>query len=156
MNYTEKIANKDEAIRQLITDQVFGCLTRQGLELLVGLNVVEGGFVIFFDINKMHDANTRYGYAEVDRRIRESLKVRGSDFTASRWYSGDEFVIIGSGDCKGLERRIQQSFVDNGLSIMSASVEFERKTITSDILTDNVKILSDNVQDQKKKRDGLL
>lgn len=75
----------------LLTDPIYGCLTRQGIERQWRGNQ----HVLFLDIDGMHQANTALGYDEVNRRIRTALRVcRAGEAAAGRWFSGDEIVVL--------------------------------------------------------------
>lgn len=81
--------------RALLTDPIYGCLTRQGIERQWRGNQ----HVLFFDIDGMHAANTALGYDIVNRRIRSALRVcRAGEAAAGRWFSGDEIVVLAPSD----------------------------------------------------------
>lgn len=113
----------DDLITQLAIDTVFGCLTRQALEVLH--KDEEYSSLIFFDIDHMHDLNEQFGYEEVNNRIRHvlgnirhGLDGRADDLVVSRWFAGDEFVIlVKSGIAYGFAHRLMKDFKDVGISI---------------------------------------
>jgi GGDEF domain-containing protein len=73
----------------------YGCYTRSGFEKLIWPNIADKArWVIFFDIDDMHDLNEEHGYEQVNAIIRQSLKMRETDFMAGQWFSGDEFIVI--------------------------------------------------------------
>jgi len=132
----------------LAHDQTYGCYSRQGLELVAWPKVAKKArFILFADIDQMHELNTEHGYAEVDRRIRNALKVRSSDLAATgRWYSGDEIVwVISEGDPYGLARRLTDSLKKQGLG-----ATFAVAAVTSKKLSVNVNKAAAKVQAAKK------
>jgi len=143
--------NKAEALQLLDAmahDQVYGCYSRQGLELVAWPRIKNRAqYVIFADLDNIHDLNAELGYAEVDRRVRNALKMRSSDITATgRWYSGDEIVwIISEGDPNGLVNRLQTALEKQGLSATFGIVK-----VTSTKLAVNVEQAIAKVQDAKK------
>jgi GGDEF domain-containing protein len=133
-------------IESLITDSVFGVTTRQGL--IIKLNQVssEIKYICFLDIDNMHSANQEYGYESVNVRIKNSLDIRSSDLLIkSRWFSGDELVIVlKNGNPDLFLNRLHNNFVENGLSITSAYTGY------SGNIEDDVNYCSDKVQASKK------
>ena len=146
---------KAEALRlleSLARDQVYGCYSRQGLELVKWPKIAsKAKYIIFADIDFVHKLNTELGYEEVDRRIRKSLQVRSSDVTAiGRWYSGDEIVwVISNGDPEGMINRLTKNLAKHGLSAV-----FAFTPVTSRNLSENVKEASEQVRTAKNLRGG--
>lgn len=131
----------------LATDSTYGCFSRQGLDLVAWPKISgKARFVIFADINGMHQLNTQYGYNGVDQRIRKALKVRQDDVAATgRWFSGDEIVwVISRGDPKGMVKRLQAAFAKQGLSATFAIAK-----VTSKKLSINVDRAAKEVQSLK-------
>ena len=85
-----------KTINQYRTDHAYGCYTRNCLELEIWPAVAASvKYVVFADLDQMHKANERYGYASVDKRIRTAINTgREMDIAVARWYSGDELVFI--------------------------------------------------------------
>lgn len=97
MNAREEYTNEDlyKLVQALAWNDGYGCYTRQGFEKLVWHTITKKArWVIFFDIDNMHDLNARHGYEGVNKIIKKSLTIRGSDFMAGQWFSGDEFIVI--------------------------------------------------------------
>jgi GGDEF domain-containing protein len=137
-------------LEQLARDDAYGCYSRQGLELVVWPRIADKArWVIFADIDDMHQLNTRLGYAEVDRRIRVALQVRSSDVMATgRYFSGDEIVwVISNGDPEGMIKRLASNLAQQGLSAVFAS-----SPVTSKMLTENVASAAARVQEAKKQK----
>jgi GGDEF domain-containing protein len=65
--------------------------------------------VMFLDLDGIHGMNLRFGYEQVNERIRTAFSVfyRRSDVVA-RWFSGDEIVILFDSDGAGAVRKIEQ------------------------------------------------
>lgn len=140
----------DELIEKLAIDESYGCYTRQGLVLVAWPKIAdEATYIIFADIDDMHGLNTEHGYAEVDRKIREALKVRSSDVMAiGRYFSGDEILwIISAGDPNGMVHRLQEALQFQGLS-----ATFGIAPVVSRILSENVTPAAVQVQEAKKAR----
>ena len=90
------IAQQEELIHQLAWNDGFGCYTRKGFEKMKWPEIAsQARFIIYFDIDGMHDLNEHYGsYEPVDAMIRGVLtSVRSTDIVAGQWKSGDEFLI---------------------------------------------------------------
>lgn len=131
----------------MATDSTYGCFSRQGLELVAWPTMAsKARFVIFADIDGMHQLNTQYGYSKVDERIRKALKARVGDATATgRWYSGDEIVwVISRGDPAGMVERLKSAFAKQGLSATFAIAK-----VTSRKLSTNVNKAAKEVQAAK-------
>jgi GGDEF domain-containing protein len=140
-----------QKIAQFSICPTYGILTRQGLDR--SWLKLERRFqhlaVIFFDVDHMHKANEKYGYEEVDRRIRQSLNQSRSTERVGRWYSGDEIVIICPiAESEVAARRIAAAFAENGLSVTMAIAP-----CTSADLELNVKTAADLVQEAKRMGD---
>jgi len=140
-------------IEQMSQDSVFGCQTRQALEMQYGQIWYKLGGVLFLDIDKMHNLNETYGYSEIDRRIKECLSsLRQSDVKAFRWYSGDELVIfIFDGDIEKMGIRLKSEFEKYGIGI-----SYTTSNIILESLEDTVKPLSNAVQKMKLDRYNLI
>jgi len=81
-------------IKSLSWNDGYGCYTRAGFEKTIWPNIeAKARWIVFFDIDDMHTLNTQHGYAGVNELIKKSLEVRGSDFMAGQWFSGDEFIV---------------------------------------------------------------
>lgn len=142
---------KSEALLMLDTlahDQTYGCFSRQGLELVAWPQIAkQARWVIFADIDGMHELNTMHGYSEVDKRIRKALNARAGDVAAiGRWYSGDEILwVISRGDPEGMVKRLTAAFAKQGLS-----ATFAIEPVTSKKLALNVNKAAARVQQAKK------
>lgn len=147
------LTNKDNSeliniIETLSMDKVFNCYTRQAFESFIWNMIKDNAkFAIFFDVDKMHDANEKYGYELVNEKIRNSVNVRNDDICVSRWFSGDEMIaIINNGDPYAMAQRLLNNFIDNGLSSTFGIVEID----SNKSLLDNVTIAANKVQQAKK------
>jgi hypothetical protein len=82
-------------VAELSWDEPFGMWTRAAFIRMCRDVRGERRLVAFLDLNEIGDMNLRYGYSEVDRRIRMTFGlIRGSGDLIGRWYSGDEIVIV--------------------------------------------------------------
>jgi len=112
-------------VTMLANDADYGCLTRQGLELITWPEIQQTArWIIFADIDHLHDANEEHGYEGANQRIRQAIQLRKTDVAAAgRWFSGDELVWV---LCVTEERtpinpilaarRLQDSFEQVGLT----------------------------------------
>jgi GGDEF domain-containing protein len=96
-------------VQALSYDSAYGMLTRAGGEQ--ALRRLRGPVdVVFFDIDRMHDLNSRLGYERVNSLIRAAFHVRSKDILICRYFSGDELLaVVRAGDGEGFARRISQS-----------------------------------------------
>lgn len=103
----------------------YGILTRAAFEIEKRKHA-NAQFVVFGDIDAMHELNTQYGYEEVNARIRSALQIRSSDLLLTGlWFSGDEIVFVGRGDAQGFCERIKQSFADRAMGITLAHAQID-------------------------------
>jgi GGDEF domain-containing protein len=146
----EELSSENEQLKSmiesLITDSVFGVVTRQGLSIKLNQVSSEIKYICFLDIDNMHNANEQFGYELVNAKIKASLDIRSSDLLIkSRWFSGDELIIVlKEGNPESFLNRLHQNFIDNGLSITSAFTGY------SGNIEDDVNYCSDKVQASKK------
>lgn len=116
----ERIQQLEKENQLLRTHAPYGILTRAAFEL-EKRNLEHGQYVVFGDVDDMHQLNTQYGYEEVNTKIRTALQVRSNDLLLTGlWFSGDEIVFVISGNPEGFCKRIEQSFSDHGMSITLA------------------------------------
>ena len=81
-------------VKSLSWNDRYGCYTRAGFEKTIWPHIeAKARWIIFFDIDDMHALNVRHGSEGVNEMIKKSLAVRGSDFMAGQWFSGDEFIV---------------------------------------------------------------
>lgn len=112
------IKRLEEDNAKLSIDPSYGILTRQALEIDLAPREKEIRFVAFLDIDYLHDLNEKIGHEEANKKIRRALHLRASDVILSgKWYSGDEIVILLSGDPMAFCERLQAAFNDEGMSI---------------------------------------
>jgi FOG: GGDEF domain len=144
----------EELVHTLSWNDRFGCYTRPGLEQYMWSQI--GGkakFVIFIDVDDMHDLNVHHGYEGVNQIIKDSLSIlRSTDFISGQWFSGDEFAVFvtddpgrGASDPLELCERLRKSFNDHG-----ASATFGIAPVTSPDLNLVVRPAFELVQNAKK------
>ena len=115
-----ELAELQEQIRELQWDRPFGMLTRGAF--IQHCAVMPRGVrnIAFIDLDDINVLNDRYGYIEVNDRVRATFSVpfRRSDMVA-RWYSGDEIVILFDSDRQGAERKLRElrAAVDNAVAV---------------------------------------
>ena len=147
-----ELAELQEQIRELQWDRPFGMLTRGAF--IQHCAVMPRGVrnIAFIDLDAINVLNDRYGYTEVDDRVRATFSVpfRRSDIVA-RWYSGDEIVILFDSDRQGAERKLRElaeSASANGLSFQVSQGEWE---VGQQAIEDAVAILSKAMAGQKRR-----
>lgn len=116
----------DDENRLLRNDPHYGILSgRVALDLELRRVEDRVRFVAFLDVDYLHDFNSRHGNEEANNRIRRALQVRSDDLLLSgRWYSGDEIVILLSGDPAGFCERLRANFQNEEMSITIAYVKY--------------------------------
>ena len=127
--FEEEFAELQAQIQELQWDGPFGMLTRGAFVQHCAVMPRGVRNIAFIDLDDINVLNDRYGYTEVDDRVRATFSVpfRRSDIVA-RWYSGDEIVILFDSDRQGAERKLgelAQSAEKNGLSFQAAQGEWE-------------------------------
>jgi GGDEF domain-containing protein len=142
-NTTElKLSELESLIRELAWNDGYGCYTRAGFEKMIWNTIRDRArWIIFFDIDDMHTLNSHHGYEGVNAIIKKSLAMRGSDFMAGQWFSGDEFIVCitdgdpdrGHSDPIEFAMRLSALFKENG-----APATFAIAPVTSDDLFANV------------------
>jgi GGDEF domain-containing protein len=128
--------------------------TRAALLAMSGSELRGRKSVVFLDLDRVHELNLLYGYAEVDRRIRAafSSNTRRSDMWAARWWSGDEVLLVldcGTDQTEAVVQRLQQSAKEQELSFTHA---VGRWNGDAEDLTSLVERLSTQVLAQKAER----
>lgn len=98
----------DQLIERLSISPVFGCLTRNALDIQLEILDLTDKSIVFFDIDSLKAANVAWGKELVNFKITQSLRAhRFSDLVVGQWFSGDEFVaIVPTGDSVGFAERI--------------------------------------------------
>ena len=118
-------AELKRVIEQLKWDPAYDCYTRAGMEYIKWPEIAaEAAWIIIGDIDYMHELNEKHTHNGMDARIKDSIKMRSSDYATCRIKSGDElgWVITESPDRdatdpEGLAERLQESFASNGIQI---------------------------------------
>lgn len=155
MTALKKNLNKkklQELVMSLGWNDRFGCFSRPGFEKVIWPDIAEDAeWIIFIDIDGMHALNQIHGYDAVDAMINKSLAVRATDYVASQWQSGDEFVICLtrnqgriSSDPVALCERLRDAFTDNG-----CPATFAIAPVTSKDLAENVRPAAELVRVEK-------
>ena len=104
--------------------------------------------VVFADIDYLHEANERLGYAAVDKGIREALRTRRSDRlpVPPGRIGGDELCLVCRSDTAiALCKRIQSDLKWHGLSATFAIAE------VSASVEDALRSASDICQEAKRR-----
>lgn len=121
----KEIEELKATIEKLSQDSSYGILNRPALDLELRRVEDRVRFVAFLDVDYLHSFNSQYGHEEANNRIRRALQVRSDDLLLSgRWYSGDEIVILLSGDPEGFSERLKNNFISEGMSVTIAHVKY--------------------------------
>jgi GGDEF domain-containing protein len=143
----EENAKLRAEIEKLRTHAPYGILTRAAFEI-EKRKFTDGQYVVFGDVDNMHQLNTQYGYETVNEKIRTALQVRSEDLLLTGlWFSGDEIVFIIRSDPQGFCNRIQSSFKEHAMGITLA---FEQ--IANGDVDRAIDIAATSVQLQKANR----
>lgn len=111
------IEQQERVIARLSINETFGCLTRQALDVLLEELALDGLAAVFWDIDQLKEANTRWGKAESSRRIKEAIQARVTDCVAGQVWSGDEFIaFLQPVDAVDMAYRILGRLQDLGMS----------------------------------------
>ena len=144
----------ENLVKSLSWNDRFDCYTRPGLEQYMWSQISgTAKFVVFIDVDDMHELNIRHGYEGVNQIIKDSLGIlRATDFIAGQWFSGDEFAVFvtdnlkrGESNPQELCERLRTSFNDHG-----ASATFGIAPVTSQDLSLVVRPAFEMVQNAKK------
>ena len=138
-------------VKELSWDGTFGMWTRGAFLQFCHVMPRDTRYLAFIDLNKIHELNEKYGYSEVDRRVKETFSVpfRRSDVVA-RWYSGDEIVILFDSDVEVAEGKIDQlreSALEQDLTFYVAVGQWEVGKVPIEEVVDE---LARQVVEQKK------
>jgi diguanylate cyclase (GGDEF)-like protein len=98
-----------EQVSALRWDSTFGMWTREAFQQLCQVMPRGNRVIAFIDIDDVHGMNDRWGYEEVNQRIKDAFSVyfRRSDIVA-RWFSGDEIVILFDSGTEGAVHKLEQ------------------------------------------------
>lgn len=144
-----EIRDREATIEKLSIDPAYGVLYRPAIDLSIRLVEASTRYVVFLDIDYLHDLNSRIGHEEANSRIRRALSLRSSDvLLKGRLYSGDELVILLSGNPEAFCNRLSEAFRLEGMSITCSSVEY-----TGALLADIARAKS--IVDQSKAARGI-
>jgi len=139
-------------LKELSQDKSYGGLTRPALEIEHRKRSDECQYVVFIDLNKVHELNAVHGQEKMDEMIRTAfaMTVRDTDLILfGRWKSGDEVAFLVKGDPQGFIVRLHNDLSTNGLSAMMDYARIENNDLIA-----AVKIASDKVFAAKKLRGG--
>lgn len=131
-----------ELVHALAWNEAYGCYNRTGFQHLVWKEIADQAkWIIFFDVDYMHDLNQAHGYEGANVIIKKSIAKRESDYMAGQWFSGDEFIICITDDDPNRKpsnpiefcARLAEAFLENG-----ASATFAVAPVVSEDLLTNV------------------
>lgn len=150
LGFETEIETLKQRISELSIDPVFGMWTRGAFIQFSHIMPRGVRVMAFLDVNDIHSLNERYGYEEVNRKMRAmfSIPFRRSDLVA-RWFSGDEIVILFDADREFAQRKIeqlQQAAQQQGMSFLYAIGEWN---VGKQPVEDVIQMLSDQVLEQK-------
>ena len=107
--FADEIESLREQVTALRWDSTFGMWTREAFQQLCQVMPRGDRVIAFIDIDDVHGMNDRWGYEDVNLRIKDAFSVyfRRSDIVA-RWFSGDEIVILFDADREGAIHKLEQ------------------------------------------------
>jgi hypothetical protein len=143
-------AQLEAELKELSQDKAYGGLTRPALEIEHRKHADKCQYVVFADLNKVHELNAEHGQDKMDEMIRTafSFTIRDADVILfGRWKSGDEIAFLVSGNPDGFIARLHNNLHDNGLSAIADYAKLENHDLIA-----AVKIASDKVFAAKKAR----
>lgn len=153
----QRIAELETLVHRLSWNESFGCHTRGGFQEMIWPAIApRAKWLIFFDVDGVHAMNEQYGdYDHFDAIMKEVLSiVRGTDYVAGQFKSGDEFLIAltervdgQSLDPQGLVARLAMELASHGMSATFAIVP-----VKSTDLLENVQPAIEKVYEAKKAR----
>ncbi len=149
--FDSEIQELRRQVRDLSWDTSFGMWTRPAFLQFCHVMPRDMRWVVFIDMNRIHELNEELGYAEVNRRIKETFSVplRRSDVVA-RWFSGDEIVILLDSDEQGARRKIEELVESAGKEGMTFYAELGQWEVGKSKIEDVVEKLADKVNKCKK------
>lgn len=143
----KRIAELESKIEKLSIDPAYGIMTRAALDLEIAL-LSGARSIVYLDIDYLHKLNSEIGHAASDEKIRRALQIRSSDILLkARWYSGDEIIIILSGDPEAFIHRLEEAFALEGMTATFGFADF------SSDYAEAVKIAKSQVDQSKAARD---
>jgi len=95
LGYEQELDLLRRKVGELSWDDPFGMWTRKAFLAFCDQQPAGKRLVCFLDLANLGLLNLKWGYTEVDRRVKAAFSClsQGEDFVA-RWYSGDEIVIL--------------------------------------------------------------
>jgi GGDEF domain-containing protein len=114
-------------IEKLSVDPAYGIMNRPALDLEISRIKSRAKWVVFLDIDGLHNLNNTLPgkHEEANQKIRKALSIRSEDILIqARWYSGDEIIVILSGEPVSFMSRLKASFALEGLSFTAHYSEY--------------------------------
>lgn len=114
-----------QQLTQLSTDPAYHVTTRAAVAFELRRQSESARYVVFLDIDHMHEANAEHGYEAVNGMIRRACHVRSADvLIRARWFSGDELVFVLSGNPDGFCQRLKTAFRNEGLGTTMSYTDY--------------------------------
>jgi hypothetical protein len=146
----DTIAKLQNTIESMKVCPSFGVLTRQAVDYV---DFGDSTHLIFLDFDKMGECNAKWGYSEVDKKIKQIFSVcRKSDVSPIRWYSGDEFIVVGN--FKALTKIVER--LSNEAGTVGMSFTYALAVLNKSNIENSVKYASNIVQDLKARKKLLM
>lgn len=143
-----QILQLQQNLSDLSTDPSYKITTRAAVDIEMRKVADHARYVVFLDVDNMHQANQEYGYETVNGMIRRACRIREADaLLRARWFSGDELVFVLSADPEGFCARIKTAFKNEGLGVTMAYTKF------SGNLPSDVNICAQTVNLAKRRED---
>ena len=104
----------------------------------------------FLDFDHLKQLNSKFGYAEVNNRIRRALSIkrRRSDLLA-RWFSGDEVIALFDGDLRAAKHKIEELKESARSEGLDFTYELGTWVVGSESIEEAVRRTANRVLEQK-------
>lgn len=114
-----------QQLAHLAVDASFNVTERKAIDFELRRYADDARYVVFLDVDHMHEANQEHGYEIVNGMVRRAVHIRHADvLIRARWFSGDELVFILAGNVESFCERIKKAFQNEGLSVTMAYTRY--------------------------------
>jgi len=151
--FAREIQNLQDQVSELQWDSTFGMWTREAFLQFCQVMPRGNRVIAFIDIDDVHGMNDRWGYEDVNQRIKDAFSVyfRRSDIVA-RWFSGDEIVILFDADEQGAAHKLEQLTTSSGRREIKFEYAVGEWKVGREAIEETIDRLASAVQAQKTAR----